>query len=104
MLGTSAGIQIRRYNFETIELVRSSFERWASELSTRDDPFEFRLVEVSFDAIRDEEERRYFNNLPTSFHLQAEAVDRLREAGRRLLRESAVFQELLGRTGRHADP
>ncbi len=95
MLSAAMGIQIKRFNFETIELVRGSFENWASELSTEDHPVAFRLIEVSFDAVWDEEERRYFNNLPTNFHLEEEAVDRLREAGRRLLRGSPAFREVL---------
>jgi NTE family protein len=56
----------------------------------------FDAIDVSFDAIADNEERRYFMNLPTSFRLTDEAVDRLRELGGRLLRESKKLQVLLG--------
>lgn len=49
-------------------------------------------VEISFDAIADPMERDYFMNLPTSFSLPDEAVDRLRALGARLLRESPEFQ------------
>jgi hypothetical protein len=35
-------------------------------------------------------------NLPTSFVLEEEEVDRLVEVGGRLLRQSPVYQELLG--------
>ena len=48
----------------------------------------FDAIDVSFDSIDDLEERRYFMNLPTSFVLPPEAVDRLRDLGGRLLRES----------------
>ena len=43
----------------------------------------------------DPRERSYFLNLPTSFVLPAEAVDRLREVAGRLLRESTEFQALV---------
>ena len=56
--------------------------------------FDFHFISVSFDDLRDEGELRYFNELPTSFELDAEAVDRLRGAARRLLRESREFQAL----------
>ena len=41
------------------------------------------------------EERAYFNALPTNFNLPPEAIDRLREVGARLLRNSPDFQRLL---------
>jgi hypothetical protein len=47
----------------------------------------------------DEGELRYFNGLPTSFELEAEAVDRLRGAARRLLRQSPEFQALREKLG-----
>ena len=53
------------------------------------------LIEISFAELEDAEERAYFNALPTSFKLPAEAVDRLREVAARLLRNSPQFQELL---------
>jgi len=99
MTGVSAGIQIRRFNFETIELVRRSFENWTRRLGDAGRPAEFQLVELNFSNLRDDEERRYFNNLPTSLSLDDEAIDRLRETGRRLLRESPEFQKAL----RHAN-
>ena len=37
------------------------------------------VLDVSFDAIPDPKERAYFMNLPTSFVLLPEDVDRLRE-------------------------
>lgn len=55
----------------------------------------FDTIDVNFDAVTDEAERRYFVNLPTSFSLPDEAVDRLRALGGRLFRESKTTQELL---------
>jgi len=50
---------------------------------------------VKFDALKDEAERNYLGQLPTSFSLSSEAVDKLRGAARRILAESEVFQRLL---------
>jgi NTE family protein len=55
----------------------------------------FHFVEVSFDRVRDEEERRFLNGIGTNFDLSDEEVDRLIAAGREVLRESAEFQAFL---------
>jgi NTE family protein len=56
---------------------------------------DFYLVEVKFDALLDEAERRYFKALPTSFKLSPEQVDKLREAARRVLVQSEEYQRVL---------
>ena len=53
------------------------------------------LIEVSFNMLRDEAEREHLLNLPTSFHLESEDVDRLKAAARTVLGESKVFQSFL---------
>jgi len=57
------------------------------------------VIDVSFDAIADAGQRARFMNLPTSFVLEEEAVDRLREVAGRLLRQSPDYQELLEQIG-----
>jgi len=52
-------------------------------------------VQVAFEYIVPAEERDWFKNLPTSFELPRDTVDRLRAVGRRLLREDPKFQGLL---------
>jgi NTE family protein len=54
------------------------------------------VVEVRFDALKDEAERDYFGKLPTSFNLASEQVDRIRDAAHRILVESEEFKRLLG--------
>jgi NTE family protein len=97
IVSSISGVQIHRYNFETLALLRSSMEQWAKEfpLDERGQRVRFHLVELAFDFLEDPEERRFFNNLPTSFDLPDETVDRLRDAARRLLRESEDFRRLL---------
>jgi NTE family protein len=60
---------------------------------------ELKVVDVSFDAIRDPKERESFMNLPTSFVLPAEDVDRLRMVAGRLLRESTDYRSLVREFG-----
>jgi hypothetical protein len=52
-------------------------------------------VEVAFEYIENPEERHWFKNLPTSFELPRETIDRLRGIGRRLLGEDPEFRKLL---------
>jgi NTE family protein len=108
VLGSITSTPLSRYNFETVELLRSDFKKWAEEIRSgrcndpdykpdtgRCDDIQFYLVEVSFDRLEDGSERSYFKELPTSFKLSDEQVDKLREVAGRLLRQSPEFQRLL---------
>ena len=53
------------------------------------------LIDVAFSALEDPGERDFFNAIGTSFNLDDETVDRLIAVGRRLLRESPDFQQLV---------
>ena len=53
------------------------------------------VIDVSFKALQDKSERDYLNQLPTSFALSDEAVDRLRAAAATIIRESPDFQQVL---------
>jgi hypothetical protein len=52
-------------------------------------------IQVAFEYIGPREERAWFKNLPTSFELPRETIDKLRAVGRRLLAEDPQFQGLL---------
>lgn len=98
-------IPINRYSFETTELLKANFEGWARQMRGQksNDPqadeaeaeFDFYLVEVTFDAVKDPAERNFFRGIPTAFTLPEETVDQLRALGPRLMNESADFQRLL---------
>lgn len=92
-----------RYSIETLALLRTSMgtavdalkaARRAAGMPDPDDVTGY-LIEINFDSLQDPAERAYFNELPTSFQLPAEAVDRLIEVAGRLLRSSPDFQRLL---------
>jgi len=67
-------------------------------------PIEFTVAYVGFDAITDPAERSYLLYLPTTLTLSEEAVNRLRVAGGRLLRESPQFQALIREMGQVRKP
>ncbi len=108
MLSNYSSIAIARYNRETVALLQESFEGWAREIREGRCPpgqisaepescgdIAFYLAELRFEDLEDLQERSYLNNLPTSFRLKPEEVDKLRDAARRLLTKSEDFQRLL---------
>jgi NTE family protein len=108
MFSSYSSISIERYNQETIALLKESVRSWADEIKTQRckggtistapgscGDIEFYVVEVKFDALKDEAERMYYKRLPTSFKLAPEQVDELRDVAHRLLDESEEFQRLL---------
>jgi NTE family protein len=108
-------VPINRYSFEMVELFRDHMEKWNEEIrqlrrasapalegrGAGDAPasavpeVDFHIIEVNFNSLLDDDERRYFNSLPTNFKLSADAVDRLREVAGRLLRQSTGWKTLL---------
>ncbi len=107
-LDSYSSIAIARYNSDTMALLSESFNRWADEIrrgrcgssKINTEPgscgdIEFYLVEVQFNALDDEAERHYLKQLPTSFALKPDEVDKLRDAARRILTKSKEFQRLV---------
>jgi len=97
VIGAVSSTQIGEYNFDTIELMRERLTDWAKTLPPASDgrPVQAGLVTLSFGDISDPHERGYFEDVPTSFTLSDETVDRLIAVARSLLREAPEFQELL---------
>lgn len=87
--------QLHRYNTETTELIRRSISEWVQEMATPERPISAYFVRVSLDDIDDPDERRFFNEIPTSFSLTEEQADRLIEVGGKLLRQDTEYQRLL---------
>jgi NTE family protein len=95
VIGASSSMQISGYNFETIELLHRYAEEWSQDLRKRGSPVDFSIIQVGFDALFDKEERRYFQNIPTTLSLPDETVDRLREVAGRILYASKPFRKLV---------
>jgi len=109
----ATGVPIDRYSFESVELLRDIIARWdlmrrireSQAFDAKRDPELGRIVDapaarlyavdVSFPMLKDKKEFAYLNDLPTSFVLPPEAVDRLRAAAGTILLQSEDFQRLL---------
>jgi NTE family protein len=108
----SSGVPIERYSFETVEAMkdRAEITKWRRELrvararlagATEEEAeasvpkITLRVIDVTFDSIPDPDERAVFMNLPTSFVLPEEDIDRLREIAGRLLRQSADYEAVV---------
>jgi hypothetical protein len=53
------------------------------------------VIELHFNQLADESDRRFFNAVPTSFALPSKTVDRLRQLAARELASNAEFGRLL---------
>jgi NTE family protein len=112
----ASGVPIDRYSFETIETMkdRSEIIKWRRDLLVAKKRLagmseaeaeasvpriKLHVIDISFDAIPDPKERAYFMNLPTSFVLPPEDIDRLREVAGRLMRQSAEFETVVSEMG-----
>lgn len=112
----STGVPIDRYSFETVESLKDRAEiierrrelqvtrlrlDGASEAAAeaRVPKISLEIVDVAFDSIRDPEERAFFMNLPTTFSLPAEGIDRLREIAGLLLRQSPSYAAVVRKFG-----
>jgi NTE family protein len=117
VLVKATGVPIDHYSYEAVELLKDTMARWRTMRHLRDsaaftpgrDPAadavlnvpdaEIYAIDVSFPQLKDKNEVKYLNKLPTSFHLPSEAVDRLRAAAGEIILESPEFQRLRNDVG-----
>ena len=113
----SSGVPIDRYSGEQVDQLKDMEARWkvlrqARKVATFANPAdpmalaiknapdaELYVIDVSFAALNDKEERAFLNELPTSFVLKDEEVDRLRAAAAKIVLDSPDFQRLLKDAG-----
>lgn len=90
------GITMERYSQDTVDVMGALVQTLQKRaMETRGESLRFYPILLNFENLPDPKEREYFLNVPTSFLLSEESVDRLREVGGRLLRDSPEFQALL---------
>lgn len=117
VLVKATGVPIDHYSYEAVELLNDTMARWRTMRQLRNSPAfttgrdpatdaivrapdaEIYAIDVSFQQLKDKNEQRYLNKLPTSFHLPSEAVDRLRAAAGKIILESPEFQRLRNDVG-----
>jgi NTE family protein len=112
----ASGVPIDRYSFETVETMKDRAEIWKwrrdllvaherlagateEEAEAKVPKVDLKVLDVSFDHISDLKERAYFMDLPTSFVLPAEDIDRLREIAGRLLNQSTDYKTIVSDLG-----
>lgn len=95
VIGAVSGLQLERYDVDSMRLVNSGMQQVVADLSTPERPVKFHFINVSLLDIKRKDTLQFFNEVPTSFKLNDEQVDKLIEAGRELLRTNPDFQELL---------
>lgn len=115
-LMTVANAPMDNYSFDTIELLRKNIQQWQKDFDavkscdkkmkkncpqanltgSQMNKIDFYPIVIGFDAIKNPEERSFFKNLPTSFSLPPDTVDKLRNVAGILLEESTSFQKLKG--------
>ena len=97
-----SNVQLHRYNSDTLMLMERSLTRWAEELSVGGETVTPYFIQLGVEDIGQPEELDYLNKIPTSFSLNDEQVDRLIDAGRKLLRNNPDYQRFLtGLGGAH---
>jgi NTE family protein len=97
-------IQLHRYNVATLQQTQQSLERWARNLSTPERPVTQYFIRLSFEEVPEGPLRRFLNDIPTSFALSTDQVDKLIATGRELLRTNPEFQRLLASLRGQAGP
>jgi hypothetical protein len=80
---------------DTLALVEKSFARRSAEMSTPAQPVEPYFSLLDFKGIENPEQRRFLNQIATSFSLTDEQVHGLITAGGELLLNHPEFQRLM---------
>jgi NTE family protein len=99
LLGSLGHVAISHYSFETLELFREVMARLSRERTGSGDalPVEIEtyVIELHFNQLTNESDRRFFNAVPTSLALPAQTVDRLRQLAAQELAGNAEFRRLV---------
>ena len=102
-------VPMNRYSFDTLQLLKDSVREWEREWNESNlfdtskagnptsTPRQIKIytIEVNFDDIQDDEERKRIESLPTAFKLSPESVRRVREVAGKLLNQSEGYRTLL---------
>ncbi|MFH0998093.1 MAG: patatin-like phospholipase family protein [Pseudomonadota bacterium] len=114
IVDTIASVPMGNYSFDTVQSLSATFSQWRRDWQSHSDcqeilegacpgaemPFDAPdlmgtyAIYVGFDQIEDRSVREDFLNLPTTFHLKKEDVDKLKVIGPKILDQSRIFQDL----------
>jgi NTE family protein len=114
ILDTIATVPMSNYSFDTVRRVFDIFNQWEKDRRSFTDcqkilkdscpaarmpseppePVDTYAIYVGFDQIKEPTERQYFLDLPTTFSLPEEQVDRLRKIGPAILDQAQDYRNL----------
>lgn len=95
-------VQISLYNKETIKLFKSTINNWQEQVSLArcgrmfcKDNLEFYFIKVSLADVIDEQQRKFLQEIPTTYSLEKAEADGLINAAGELLLQSDEFKRLM---------
>ena len=88
-------LQLRRFDEDSILMVKDNLRSMAEELSTPEQPVKAHFINVSIQDEKKSDILDFLNKVPTSFALSDDQVDQLIESGRVLLRNNPAFINLV---------
>lgn len=112
LVSTVSRVALSRYSFETLELFKECASRLAKEMESRrlatgaeqpnahSEQFasavsNLYFVELHFNQLTDDADRRFFNAVPTGLQLPKKTVERLRHLAASQLAKNEEFQRLI---------
>jgi NTE family protein len=101
-LSASLDTVMNSSNFFTLYIFHNYMESKSFQKMLSDGPIDrikYSVIHINFENIEDEEERAFFESVPTSLNLPPETVDRLRDKAGELLYGSEQFQEMISELG-----
>jgi len=99
VLNAVTDIQLHRYNLETNSLLKHELIKWTKALAEADIPMEPYFIELSIDDAKNPEVNLFFNQIPTSFTLEKEQVDKIINTAKGLLQQNPEYKRLLQNLG-----
>jgi NTE family protein len=94
-LGAVTDIQLHLYNTETDTLLKNQLIQWAQAASTEEHTIKPFFINLDVTSIENQDDRRFFNGVPTTFALKKQQTDRLIKLARNMLRDNSEYQKLL---------
>ena len=96
-LGAAMATIMNNSSFDTLLMFQSYLEQaLQNDMSGKKFlKMDYDVIHITFASIDDDEEREFFENLPTSLQLEPETVDRVRKKAGVLLYQSEPFQKLI---------
>ena len=98
-LSAVTDIQLHLYNTETNSVIKDKLMQWADTVATKEHPITPYFINLDVTGIQDQQDRHFFNGVPTSFTLEKEDADKLIVLARKMLRQNPEYQKLLQNLG-----